>query len=355
MKILITGACGFAGASLARRLLESQPGLEILGVDNFMRPGSEMNRSKLKALGVRVQHADLRNSEDLAALPQVDFVLDAAANPSVLAGVSGGGSSQSLMDHNLLGSIHILEYCKQHRAGLVLLSTSRVYSIEPLARLALEVEKDAFRPKATSGFVQGMSLAGVAENFSTAAPISLYGATKICSEALALEYGFTFGFPVWVNRLGVLAGAGQFGRADQGIFSFWIHSCARKKPLKFIGFGGHGYQVRDCLHPHDLAPVLLRQFASAPAAGEAICNFSGGFRHSMSLRRLHTWCEARFGSVPVEGVAEGRPFDVPWLVLDSTLASQRFGWQPEISLEAVLEEIAQHAEQNPHWLEWTTP
>ena len=36
---------------------------------------------------------------------------------------------------------------------------------------------------------------------------------------LILEYGECFGFPVWINRCGVLAGAGQFGKADQGIFS----------------------------------------------------------------------------------------------------------------------------------------
>ena len=49
--------------------------------------------------------------------------------------------------------------------------------------------------------------------------MSLYGATKLASEQLALEYGSTYGFPVWINRCGVLAGAGQFGRADQGIFA----------------------------------------------------------------------------------------------------------------------------------------
>jgi CDP-paratose 2-epimerase len=62
-----------------------------------------------------------------------------------------------------------------------------------------------------------------------------------------------FDFPVHVNRCGVLAGAGQFGKADQGIFAFWVHSYRNKRPLKFIGFDGAGHQVRDCLHPSDLA------------------------------------------------------------------------------------------------------
>jgi len=57
---------------------------------------------------------------------------------------------------------------------------------------------------------------------STQAPISLYGSTKLACEVLALECGEAFGFPVWVNRCGVLAGAGQFGTPDQGIFAFWV-------------------------------------------------------------------------------------------------------------------------------------
>src|SRR6185312_13208555 len=97
---------------------------------------------------------------------------------------------------------------------------------------------------------------GVAENFSTQAPVSLYGSAKLASELLSLEYGEAFGFPVFVNRCGVLAGAGQFGKADQGIFSFWIHSWKSKRPLKYIGFGGQGHQVRDCLHPRDLTTLL---------------------------------------------------------------------------------------------------
>src|ERR1700736_6971952 len=133
MKILITGICGFAGSTLARHLMESEQELEILGVDNFMRPGSEMNRTKLQAMGISVVHGDLRIAEDLAALPAVDCVLDAAANPSVLAGTAPGGSSLSLMQHNLLGTVNVLEYCKAHRAAFILLSTSRVYSINPLA------------------------------------------------------------------------------------------------------------------------------------------------------------------------------------------------------------------------------
>jgi CDP-paratose 2-epimerase len=355
MKILITGICGFAGSTLALRLRETKPGLEVLGVDNFIRAGSELNRRKLQAAGIRVQHADVRVVEDLDTLPAANWVIDAAAQPSVLAGTDGSGmNSRQLMQHNLSGTLNVLEYCRRHRVGFTLLSTSRVYSIAPLAALKMEVRDHAFRPAATQSWPVGVSVAGVAENYSTAPPVSLYGVSKVCSEALALEYGLAFQFPVWINRLGVLAGAGQFGRADQGIFSFWIHSCAQRRPLKFIGFGGQGHQVRDCLHPRDLGEILLRQMETTSPPGGAITNFSGGNANSMSLRQLHAWCEQRFGPRPVQAETANRPFDVPWMVLDATSAERRFGWKPQTPLPAILDEIAAHAAANPHWLDYTS-
>ena len=257
MRILISGVCGFVGGTLARALAAS--GHQVAGFDNFIRPGSETNRDELKALGVRLFHADLRAASDLEVLPAADWVIDAAANPSVLAVVDGRTSSRQLVEHNLGGTVNVLEYCKQHRAGFILLSTSRVYSIPPLAGLPMEVREGAFVP-AAGNRMNGLSAAGLTEEFPTGAPISLYGATKLASEALALEYGETFGLPVFVNRCGVLAGAGQFGRADQGIFAYWINSWLQRRPLRYIGFGGKGHQVRDCLHPRDLLPVLARQF-----------------------------------------------------------------------------------------------
>src|SRR5581483_11365955 len=136
-------------------------------------------------------------------LPAVDYVIEAAANPSVLAGVDGQTSSRQLLEHNLGSTINVLEYCKRHRAGFILLSTSRVYSIAPLASLAVEPVDNAFRPAASSVFPAGLTRSGLSEAFSTAAPISIYGATKLASEAIALEYGESFGFPVYLNRCGV--------------------------------------------------------------------------------------------------------------------------------------------------------
>jgi CDP-paratose 2-epimerase len=356
MRILITGVCGFVGGTLARAFAASGSGHQLFGLDNFIRPGSETNRAELKQLGVKLFHGDLRSASDLETLPVVDWVIDAAANPSVLAGVDGKTSSRQLVEHNLSGTINLLEFCKTHRAGFILLSTSRVYSIPPLAALPVEPQGDAFRLAGTGPRPKGVGPAGIAEEFSTAAPVSLYGSTKLASESLALEYGETFNLPVFINRCGVLAGAGQFGRADQGIFAYWLNAHLRRRPLKYIGFGGHGYQVRDCLHPRDLVPLLEKQFA-APAlpAADRLANLAGGAASAMSLRQLTAWCDAKFGAHPVASDATPRPFDLPWVVLDSSKATRLWSWRPQTPTPAILEEIAAHAVAHPEWLDLSAP
>jgi len=350
MKVLISGICGFVGSHLARHLLESFENISIIGIDNLARPGSETNRIALKRLGVELRHGDIRMASDMDALPAAEWVIDAAAQPSVLAGRDGKTSSRQLLEHNLLGTINLLEYCRNARAGFILLSTSRVYSIPALIRVPLRVDSCAFVVDQERLIPPGAGPAGVDETFSTEAPISLYGATKLASERLAQEYAAGFQVPVWINRCGVMAGAGQFGTAEQGIFSYWIHAHSTRRPLKYLGFGGQGYQVRDALHPRDLGRMAEIQLRSTGAG--TLLNVSGGLANSMSLAQLTSWCDQRFG--PHQPVADGsdRPYDVPWLVLDSSKAMSTMSWRPQISLEKILEEIAEHAVANPDWLTW---
>lgn len=356
MRILISGICGFAGSTLARILCESDSQLRISGFDNLIRPGSELNRMALRQLGIKVFHADVRSATDLEALPPADVVLDAAANPSVLAGLDGLANSRQVVEHNLVGTLNLLEYCRRHRAGFTLLSTSRVYSIEPLANLPVVERDEAFVPDPAAILPPALGRDGLREEFSTAPPVSLYGTTKVASEQLALEYGLTFGFPVWIDRCGVLAGAGQFGRADQGIFSFWINAWLRERPLIYIGFGGRGFQTRDCLHPRDLVPLLLRQWnESIDSPRPRIVNASGGSANAMSLAQLSRWCEARFGPREVGAEPAPRAFDLPWLVLDCSRARRTWNWEPATNLNFILEEIANHAENHESWLDYTAP
>jgi CDP-paratose 2-epimerase len=197
----------------------------------------------------------------------------------------------------------------------------------------------------------GVSAQGVNEDFSTAPPISLYGASKLASETLALEYGSAFDFPVWINRCGVLAGAGQFGRPDQGIVSFWINAWLRRRRLKYIGFGGQGFQARDALHPRDLAPVLLQQFERRGQSDRRIFNFGGRPENAFSLLQLSRWCAAKFGEHEVAADPAPRQFDIPWMVMDAARAQAFWNWRPQTTLPQICEEIAAHAQTHEHWLE----
>jgi CDP-paratose 2-epimerase len=229
-----------------------------------------------------------------------------------------------------------------------------VYSIPALHVAPLRVQSsdygEGFVVDASQLLPVGLSESGISEQFSTAPPVSLYGATKSAGELMALEYAYRFGTPLYVNRCGVMAGAGQFGHAAQGIFSWWIHSWAAKRSLSYIGFGGLGHQVRDCLHPDDLADLITVQM-NAATPSPIVCNVSGGSGSAMSLAQLSGWCSERFGPRKIGAVTLERPYDLPWVVLDNAFAFKQFGWQPKRSVLSILSEIADHAVADPFWLD----
>ena len=208
MKILITGVCGFVGSSIAESLLKAHEGLHLTGIDNLSRKGSETNVPRLKKLGVEFIQGDIRYMEDLDRLAAADWVIDCAANPSVLAGFNQDSGPAEVVDHNLIGTLRVLEYCRKHKAGLILLSTSRVYSTTHLNNLPLKESGSRFEFDAGKNNLPGAGPQGINENFPAVPPLSLYGATKLSSEIMALEYGNAFSFPVWINRCSVLAGPG---------------------------------------------------------------------------------------------------------------------------------------------------
>ena len=107
--------------------------------------------------------------------------------------------------------------------------------------------------------------------------------------------------------------------------------------------------MRDCLHPKDLLPVLHKQMTrdsgvkglrDQGSVDYRICNFGGGVQNSCSLAQLSGWCEKRFGARKVEADPKPRPYDLPWVVMDSTRAKKMWGWEVQTSLEKIFEEIA---------------
>lgn len=345
MKILITGAAGFVGCKLVEYFRRADKSIGLLGIDNLSRKGSEHNVPVLSKLECRFYKGDISRREDVEALPAVDWIIDCAANPSVLAGLEGG--SLDLINNNLTGTFYLLEKCKRDRAGFNLLSTSRVYSISQLNCVPVSIENKSFQIKAKADYPPGFSENGVAENFSTVAPISLYGATKLASEVLALEYHHAFGFPVWINRCGVIAGPGQFGKIDQGIFSYWVYQYVLDRPLSFIGFGGEGFQARDMVHPQDVFQLVEQQMFSPALSSPRIMNIGGGVHNTYSLAQLDAFCKSNIRPEKViSSIVENRGFDIPYYASDYSKANEHWGWKPTISAQKILEQIIAYANDN---------
>jgi CDP-paratose 2-epimerase len=142
MKILITGGAGFVGSSLAISLKINYPDYQVFALDNLKRRGSELNLSRLKKHGVEFVHGDIRNKEDFDSIPAVDTVIEASAEPSVLAGLDG--TPDYLINTNLVGTVNCLNYALKHKAAFIFLSTSRVYPIKTIETLNFVEEETRF-------------------------------------------------------------------------------------------------------------------------------------------------------------------------------------------------------------------
>jgi len=121
--------------------------------------------------------------------------------------------------------------------------------------------------------------------------------------------------------------------------------------LKYIGFGGHGHQTRDVLHPRDLVPLLLKQLDYRGQPESRVLNFGGGPANSFSLLQLSRWCAERFGEHKIEADPAPRPFDIPWMVMDSARAGTFWNWRPQTKLAEIFDEVERHAREHEHWLE----
>jgi len=110
----------------------------------------------------------------------------------------------------------------------------------------------------------------------------------------------------------VLTGPWQMGKVDQGIIVHWVMSHFFGRPLRYIGYGGSGKQVRDILHVDDLLALVERQLKVLPSAHGEIYNVGGGRSCSVSLRELTELCRRATGRQSrSKPVAEVRAADIP--------------------------------------------
>ena len=345
MAIFITGGAGFVGSNLAKKFRDQHSNKKIICFDNLKRRGAETNLSDFKKLNIDFFHGDIRHLSDLLDVnEEIELIVEASAEPSVHAGTDG--SADYLLETNLWGTKNCLEFARVKKAPMIFLSTSRVYSIDALTSMALDENETRFEIS-KSNDTEGLTEKGVAENFDTSTSRSLYGASKLCSEILIQEYISTFGLKIIRNRCGVIAGPGQWGKVDQGVFTLWMANHYFKQPLKYTGFGGNGKQVRDLLHPDDLFEVLNYQIAHLDKLNGECFNIGGGMEVSTSLYELTKVCaeitgnEIKMGSDP-----ETAKVDIPLYVSDYSKFQKLSSIAPRKNVVAIMNDIFSWIKEN---------
>jgi CDP-paratose 2-epimerase len=337
VRLLVTGGAGFVGANVALGLAARHPDWEIRALDNLRRRGAELNLPRLRDAGIPFFHGDVRVLDDLLEVAEIDALLECSAEPSALAGFDG--SPSYVVNSNLLGAYNCLELARRQGALFVFLSTSRVYPVAPLTRLELIDTETRFELAAEQPF-PGASPAGISEQFPLDGARTLYGTTKLAAELLIAEYRDAYGLRAVIDRCGVIAGPWQMGKVDQGVFTYWMLAHHFRRPLSYIGFGGHGKQVRDLLHVEDLLELLDEQLSDPVRWDGQTVNVGGGGRCSLSLRETTELCAEITGRrIDVGSVAETRPGDVPSYISDCRKVFGLSDWRPRREPREILSDI----------------
>lgn len=349
MKILITGGAGFVGSNLALLFKEMYPSYDILCLDNLKRRGSELNLPRLMNMGIKFMHGDIRNREDLYEIKDIDFIIDASAEPSVMAGITS--PVEQVYNNNLTGTVNCLELAKRLNAGFIFLSTSRVYPIKTLENLNFDENVSRF-VLSDQQDITGVSSRGISEDFPLTGSRSFYGATKLASELMINEYNALAGVKAVINRCGVITGPWQMGKVDQGVVVLWMAKHFWNQKLAYIGYGGHGKQTRDILHARDLYKLVDWQIHNIDKVNGETFNVGGSNEVSVSLLELTELCQNITGKkIQIDKVSETRAADIKLYVTDNTKVSKLTGWQPEITPQVIMSEIYEWIKENQYDLE----
>lgn len=340
--ILITGGAGFVGSSLALHLKRQFPLASIVCMDNLYRRGSELNMPRLQADGIKFIKGDIRHANEFPAGP-FEVIIECSAEPSVLAGY--GGSPDYLMETNLMGTYRCLEQARQWSSRIIFLSTSRVYPISVLEQHPWTEQPTRFTWDDVAG--AAISSRGVTEDCPMTAARSLYGWTKYASESLIEEYRQGFGLRAVTNRCSVIAGPWQMGKVDQGVVALWVLRHYFGKPLKYIGYGGSGKQVRDVLHIADLCDLVTEQISGFGDWDGWLGNVGGGLEISSSLLELTGLCREIAGrQLLVTAEAESRQADLRIFLADNARLFARTRWRPKRGMETIVADIFEWVRAN---------
>lgn len=230
MRVLVTGAAGFIGFHLSRRLL--QRGDEVVGFDNLNDYYDVRLKMAclelLEALpGFRFVRGDLANREDLAktfAEGRFDRVVNLAAQAGVRYSLT---NPHAYLESNLHGFLNLLEACRQAETPhLVYASSSSVY-----------------------GANQGFPFS-IHDNVDH--PVSLYAATKKSNELMAHTYSHLYRIPTTGLRFFTVYG--PWGRPDMALFLF-TRAILNDEPIKVYN---HGDMLRDFTYIDDIVEGVVR-------------------------------------------------------------------------------------------------
>lgn len=305
MTVLVTGAAGFVGSTLAELLLDE--GHPVLGVDAFTdyypRQTKERNLSRVRGrAGFRFVEADLSRVAIAPLLSGVDTVFHLAGQPGVRA--SWGADFGHYVRHNVLVTQRLLEACRdRHLRKLVYASSSSVY--------------------------------GDAEAYPTAetvrpSPVSPYGVTKLAAEHLCEVYRRSFEVPAVSLRLFTVYGPGQ--RPDMA-FSRLVGAAVRGEPFELFG---DGLQTRDFTFVGD----VVRAMVDAAASGWCgVANIGGGARTSM--REVLDVVTGLCGPLDLVHRPTARG-DVRDTAADTTVAQAAFGYRARTKLADGLAQMVAH-------------
>lgn len=300
MKTLVTGAAGFVGSRLSRRLLDD--GHDVVGIDvltpYYARELKERNLSTLDAPEFDFRQQDIVDADIDDLLDGIDVVFHQAGQPGVRG--SWGREFEVYARNNILATQRLLEGAAKNGAlkRFVYASSSSIY--------------------------------GDAEQFPTTErelprPVSPYGVTKLAAEHLVSLYGTNFGVPTISLRYFTVYGPGQ--RPDMA-FTRFVQSAVSERRIRIFGTGE---QIRDFTFVDDIVEAnLLAAEATAVDPGEVV-NISGGSNTSVNevLRILDGLADHPLDVQYVER-AQGDVFRTGG---SSDRAKELLGWESRVTIE----------------------
>ena len=243
-KVLVTGAAGFIGYHLAKRLLSE--GHQVVGLDN-MNPYYDvaLKEARLEDLKkerkfnfFEIDLADRHQLEGLFVQQKFDVVVNLAAQAGVRYSLE---NPYAYVDSNLVGFINLLECCRHNAIKhLVFASSSSVYGAN--TRMPFSVHHNVDHP------------------------VSLYAATKKANELMAHTYSHLFRLPCTGLRFFTVYG--PWGRPDMALFLF-TRAILEDKPIKVFN---HGKMKRDFTYIDDIIEGVVRVMGRLPQANP---NWSG--------------------------------------------------------------------------------